>query len=209
MADGMQLPININDAGRCGGGFCTSLADKSPQVMLVPPKRVLPIVFIPGIMGSNLRMSTDRQESLKKKNNLAWRVDCALETARFASMSTANRQQQLDPDKTCVDTYDSGLAQTGNPKETAQERNSGVVLNSIYHWHVSQNPCILLLPDPVGTGQSKGHQQKALERGWGEVLFGSYGELLQLLEKHLNDPFYSNQEPSNWRKESVLGEIAP
>ncbi|MYM41259.1 hypothetical protein GTP27_18235 [Pseudoduganella sp. CY13W] len=174
----------------------------------MPPKKVIPIIFIPGIMGSNLRMTADRQALLKKKNNIAWRVDSTSENAHFMALNAADRQKQLDPDKTSVDTFDSGHSETGNPKETTFERNKAVNLSSIDMWHVSNAPLVLLLPDPPGVTPRKTHQHRALERGWGEVLYDSYGELLQLMEKQLNDAFCELNEPSIWWKKNVL-DISP
>lgn len=208
MVDGQHLPINPLDTRRCSSGFCTSPADVRPQVVLVPPNKVIPIIFIPGIMGSNLRMTANRQSLLKKKNNIAWRVDSTSENAHFLRLDAADRQKQLDPDETSVDTYDPGKSETGNPNEAALERNSAVNFNGLNKWHVSNEPLVLMLPDPPGITPRRTTQHRALERGWGEVLYDSYGELLQLMEKNLNDAFYENHEPSIWWKENVL-DISP
>ena len=64
---GYKLPVNSErQQGKVAQGFITPKQDKLPQVHAIPPKRVLPIIFIPGIMGSNLRMSAARQAQLKK-----------------------------------------------------------------------------------------------------------------------------------------------
>jgi hypothetical protein len=55
------LPAQQNkDAVRKAEGFATPQQDKKPQCARFLPKRVLPIIFLPGIMGSNLRMHTQR-----------------------------------------------------------------------------------------------------------------------------------------------------
>jgi hypothetical protein len=41
----------------------------------LPPKKLIPIIFLPGVMGSCLRMSKSRQEKLKRNENYAWRPD--------------------------------------------------------------------------------------------------------------------------------------
>ena len=48
-------------AARKAEGFATPKQDKKPQCARMLPKRVLPVIFLPGIMGSNLRMSAERQ----------------------------------------------------------------------------------------------------------------------------------------------------
>ena len=73
---GYQLPTQPHaSGGRVAEGFFTPTEDLMPQRISIPPRRVLPIIFLPGIMGSNLRMSAARQAELKKKNNIAWRPE--------------------------------------------------------------------------------------------------------------------------------------
>ena len=62
-------------AARKAEGFATPKQDKKPQCARIPPKKVLPIIFLPGIMGSNLCMSEQRQKELHHKDNIAWRPD--------------------------------------------------------------------------------------------------------------------------------------
>jgi hypothetical protein len=70
------LPAQQNDAAaRKAEGFATPKQDKKPQCARFLPKRVLPIIFLPGIMGSNLRMSAERQRELRRTDNIAWRPD--------------------------------------------------------------------------------------------------------------------------------------
>jgi hypothetical protein len=65
------------------GGFAdvavvtTPVADKRRIRVRVPPGKIIPIVFLPGIMGSNLRLSRARQQQLKRSDNIAWRPDDA------------------------------------------------------------------------------------------------------------------------------------
>ncbi len=57
------------------GGFAdvavvtTPVADKRKVHVRVPPGKLIPIVFLPGIMGSNLRMSRDRQKLTDRSDN--------------------------------------------------------------------------------------------------------------------------------------------
>jgi hypothetical protein len=55
--------------------YMTPSADKVIHDLPVPPKKVIPIVFLPGVMGSNLRMSIDRQKELEREHNKTWRAD--------------------------------------------------------------------------------------------------------------------------------------
>jgi len=202
---GQQLPVKPENGGRVTNGFCTPKQDTKVQTMSVCPARVLPIIFIPGIMGSNLRTNAEIQTRLARKNNIAWRADSKAESLKFWNLNPAERQLQLDPLTTSVDGYDSGHSATGNPAETSEQRNSAVNVPSLYHWQrLNLAPSILLTNDTPGTSNSKTRQQKALERGWGEVLFDSYGTLLQVLEQHLNDPFFGGTEPSQYWKKQIL-----
>ena len=204
MSAGMQLPIRPESGGKHTDGFCTPKQDTRPQVMLVPPKRVLPIIFIPGIMGSNLRMNAERQQLLGKRNNIAWRIDSSTEVARLIGLNAADRQRQLDPSTTSVDSYDHGRSETGNPNETTLDRNDAVDVDRLYQRLRNTDPGVLLIDDPSGARNAKSRHQKALERGWGEILFDSYGDLLQTLEKQMNDAFSDERSPSGWWKDHVL-----
>jgi hypothetical protein len=108
-----QLPIRPETGGKITEGFCTPKEDKHPQRVSVPPKRVLPIIFLPGIMGSNLRMSAQRQREIRKGNNITWRPDRKKDAASMLNENPADRQLRLDPDQTEVDTYDDGMSPTG------------------------------------------------------------------------------------------------
>ena len=46
----------------------TPLDDRRKIRVRVPPGKLIPIVFLPGIMGSNLRLSRERQALLKRIN---------------------------------------------------------------------------------------------------------------------------------------------
>lgn len=99
---GYPLPIQQNNgAALIAEGFVTPQLDKRVQVARFLPKAVLPIVFLPGIMGSNLRMSAKRQHEMGRKDNIAWRPDnLGLTNVHRASTETpAERQLRLDRDK--------------------------------------------------------------------------------------------------------------
>jgi len=49
---GYNLPIDpARQQGTVAQGFVTPKQDRTPQIHGIPPKRVLPVIFIPGIMG--------------------------------------------------------------------------------------------------------------------------------------------------------------
>jgi hypothetical protein len=175
------LPAQQNSgAARKAEGFATPQQDKKPQCARMLPKRVLPIIFLPGIMGSNLRMSAERQKELRKNDNIAWRPDIlgASNIRKIAKTDARDRQLQLDPLQTTVDIYDpSGLADV-----SGDGRHSNVKLDKGF-----SSP--LLNEDPPTAANRRTAVQKARVRGWGEVYFKSYGTLLQHLESRLNNTF--------------------
>ncbi|NRR29989.1 hypothetical protein HSX11_07290 [Oxalobacteraceae bacterium] len=182
---GKQLAVNVAAGGLKATGCCTPKEDKTPQKMSVPPRRVLPIIFIPGIMGSNLRMSAKRQEELKKSNNIAWRPDFKYESSGLLNASPRERQLQLDPSTTEVDEYDPPNSSTGDKKETPEDRNKiGTVSVTL---NVGINTP-LLTDDLKGSKNGKTKEEKARERGWGEIYCGSYQGILEKCEQHLNSP---------------------
>ncbi|RJG16106.1 esterase/lipase family protein [Massilia cavernae] len=197
---GYRLPT---DPARAGGkatqGFVTPKQDRTPQVHSIPPRRVLPIIFLPGIMGSNLRMSAERQDELKKKNNIAWRPDNLRECLGMINATPAERQLRLDPAASVVDEYDPINNPTGDPNETSDERNESVEVDFWYRLDVTVDSP-LLKDDPYGSKARKMKEQKARERGWGEVFFGSYRELLEMCEKHLNTAFFGGKMDSWWKQ---------
>ena len=197
---GYQLPTQPHVAsGRQAEGFFTPTQDLMPQVISIPPKRVLPIIFLPGIMGSNLRMSAARQAQMRKNNNIAWRPENKTESIALSRASTAVRQQQLDPLQTEVDEYDTKRNPTGNVLESADQRHDNAKVGFVFNVGI-ETP--LLMDDPVTTKGRKSKEQKARERGWGEVFFDSYRGLLEMCEERLNTAFHY-EKMDNWWKHIV------
>lgn len=179
-----EIPTRV-DAGKVKAvGYATPKEDRNPQKMYALPKRVIPIVFLPGIMGSNLRMNASRQAMLRRKNNIAWRPDRPKEMVGMINADPAQRQLQLDPAATEVDIYDNGSAPTGDPSESARERQDCGTIHVTIH---SGHP-LLLMDDPPTAKPRKTKEEKALDRGWGEVYFSSYRQILEECEQLLNKP---------------------
>lgn len=191
------LPAHQNNGAACkADGFATPQQDKKPQCARFLPKRVLPIIFLPGIMGSNLHISVERQQMLqqllhKKIDNVAWRPDgLDVTNVKSAANSTPQiRQLRLDPLQTTVDIYDPS-----GPVDVSDDgRHSNVKLSDKFISPVLMN-------DPPGAKNGRTAEQKARERGWGEVYFGSYGALLQLLESRLNNIFADGKLQQEWKE---------
>jgi hypothetical protein len=141
-------------------------------------------------------MSSERQHELeellhKKIENIAWRPD-ALGVTNVRSAANAPpqiRQLQLDPLETTVDIYNPS-----GPKDVSGDgRNSNVELQEKF-----ASP---LLTDDAPTAKNRRTAaQKARERGWGEVYFGSYGTVLQILESRLNNTFADGRIRKEWQE---------
>jgi hypothetical protein len=199
MATGYKLPIQPElMCGRQAEGFFTPAEDTLPQIMSVPPARVIPIIFLPGIMGSNLRLKPARQAELQNKNNIAWRPDSKGASLALINASTATRQLQLDPLNTEVDVYDPINNPTGDAKETADARHDNAEVDFSYRLNVSIDTP-LLMDDPATKAVRKTKEQKARERGWGEVFFSSYRTVLEMCEQRLNSAFFNGNLDPWWK----------
>lgn len=189
------LPAKQNKgAARKAEGFATPKEDKKPQCARFLPTRVLPIIFLPGIMGSNLCMSEQRRKELHQKDNIAWRPDNlgASNLTKNANMSPAERQLRLDPMQTTVDIYDP----FGPTEVSGDGRHANVKL--------TRNLDLpLLKDDPAFVENGHTAVQKARRRGWGDVFFKSYGPLLQHLESRLNNTFSQDKMRPEWH--DVIG----
>lgn len=197
---GYQLPTQ--PAIKCSAeteGFFTPVEDSMPQVHSILPKRVLPIIFLPGIMGSNLRMNAVRQRDMGRNNNIAWRPDNVAQARILINGDPAMRQAQLDPETTEVDDYNPINNPTGNAQETADQRNDTVKVEFNYVLGLGIDTP-LLMDDPATAKPRKTKDQKARERGWGEIFFKSYKDLLELCELHLNTAFSRGKLDSWWKK---------
>lgn len=170
--------------------------EQRETIFMLPPNRVIPIIFLPGVMGSNLRMSRARTKEVKDENDIAWRPDTLGFTTLFgnvqhtATLTPAQRQLKLDPDTTEVDYYryteDAGKF---DPSGTETKKSD------VRHSNVSLMPSVGLLHNDAGTEEfykSEPHPhaasaaQKARWRGWSEISFGDYELALLKLETHLN-----------------------
>lgn len=204
---GYKLPVNPAwEQGTVAQGFVTPKQDRIPQIQNIPPKRLLPIIFIPGIMGSNLRMIATRQTELRQQDNIAWRPDTLGATLPQYNDTPTERQRRLDPAATELDIYDPVSNPTGNPRESADAR-SDEVKYSIGYGGYSRLDGPLLQNDVPGTKSPKTREQKARERGWGEVYYSSYSEILSMCENNLNAAF-AGGNLNLYLKRHVIG-VAP
>ncbi len=201
----MTKPATINPlaatALRSNGALsattiATPTSDKSGARVKVPPNKVVPIIFIPGIMGSNLRQSRQRQQAMHKKDNIAWRPDRKGFLWDTSNAPAGYRQQLLDPATTEVDIYEPDKEAQG-AGETADQRHDNVKIDCASPW---------LQNDPATAPKPRTAIQKARARGWGEVMFDSYGKAINWLEDAMHNMLQGGQAQSHWP--DVIG-VAP
>ncbi len=80
----------------------TPTGNTKKAMVVAPPDHVIPVIFIPGIMGSNLKIVNEVKKVGKKRDAIAWRPDLA--GASDASQWASTRQLTLDAKNTVVDT---------------------------------------------------------------------------------------------------------
>jgi pimeloyl-ACP methyl ester carboxylesterase len=221
---------NTNDAKKMTqsvGGAMEGEFDLTPShteqretIFMMPPSRVIPIVFLPGIMGSNLRMSKARTAEVSDENDIASRPDTLGATTLFTKVRAASfltpkkRQMKLDPDETEVDYYrfteDQGrFDPSGGQTKKSDNRHSNIPdsLRSVG----------LVTTDRASWGASEAKQrngvataaQKARWRGWSEIGFNDYREVLEILEGrlyHITDPYYAQVSHNPLHKVWVAGQ---
>lgn len=206
--DRIHLKTGEEIGGHAGAVVAlTPSTDTRRASLPVPPDKVIPVIFLPGIMGSHLRMSRKRQKDLKRDDNIAWRPDDTGDTLARRNDSPGRRQMNFDPDETEVDRYeiteDAGkFDMTGEETVNSDKRHANVP-NGL--------PDIGLLmsaPLPPAAEQWKAKRgkheataaQKARWRGWSEVMFETYGEVIKLMEAHLNDMLVAGELSPAWKK---------
>jgi pimeloyl-ACP methyl ester carboxylesterase len=113
----------------------STTSNKVRAKVVFTPDVAIPILFIPGIMGSNLKVKGSKSTAWRPPNG-AWQT--AGIAWEFGGKSASDRQKLLDPNNTEVD--DRGdlqnldaFAGAKDPKEIAKARGWGTVFASSYH----------------------------------------------------------------------------
>ena len=196
----------------------TQTSDTVRHDVKLPPRKVIPVIFLPGVMGSNLRLSKQRQEDLKRLDNRSWRPDDMVGIKGAAAVfdaglvgwyknaSPAQRQLILDPNETEVDYY-----HYTESKDRFDPEGAETLAADKRHQNVPDNlaPIPPLVgsraptgwkPGPKITKRRESPAQVARWRGWSEVLFsGAYGQLLKTAESHLNNMIAGDAANPMWK----------
>jgi hypothetical protein len=196
----------------------TPVADNIRHDVKLPPRKVIPVIFLPGVMGSNLRLSKGRQKKLDRPDNRSWRPDDMVGAngagaifdaglvGWYKNASPAQRQLMLDPNETEVEYY-----HYTESKERFDPEGAETLASDKRHQNIPDNlePIYPLIGTRAPTGWKPGRQiakkretpaQVARWRGWSEVLFsGAYGQLLKMAESHLNNMIAGNAANPMWK----------
>lgn len=154
-----------DENGRCyWDGILIQPKEKNAVArLMLPPKMAIPVIFLPGVMGSNLMSKKEAS------NKPIWRGDSpAAVLSEWLSKTPSQRKKLLDPKKTKVDDRGKISEEIFSPKTD----NGG------------------LFPPRN-------------ERGWGEVLYFSYGKFLSVFQGAL----VSGWQNSKDKEKSILTEL--
>ncbi|WP_158904515.1 triacylglycerol lipase [Burkholderia sp. L27(2015)] len=99
--------------------------EKSVAVCFKVPTRIIPVIFVPGVMGSNL-------SDMALKPEPVWLADSKLRMAEWIKQGASKRKMILDPKKTMV--FDGGAIPQGTVQSDAElkRRGWGEVANMSY-----------------------------------------------------------------------------
>jgi pimeloyl-ACP methyl ester carboxylesterase len=147
------------DGSWTGRTVLTPTALKTRGLFTMPPSKVVPVIVVPGIMGTNLRAKRTAKQRNKALNagEVAWRAP----NGPIEGLATARTWRRLDP-----------IAR--------QNMLDGGTLE------VDADGGVHLPPEARNYGMS---EREVRDRSWGEVHWGSYGDLLYGLHVGLNHTF--------------------
>ena len=137
---------------------------KIPGEVRVPPKKIMPVIVVPGIMGSNLCASSEATQTgnrVLSPGDKAWRPP----NGKLAGLREAAKWELRGP-------YERQWVLHG---PSLKVDNSGAIN-------------IPWLSDVGITADD------ARERGWGQIHWESYGELLCVLQQYLNAMGYCDAQ---------------
>lgn len=147
------------DGSWTGRAVLTPTALKTRGLFTMPPSKVVPVIVVPGIMGTNLRAKKKGKQRNKVLNpgESAWRAP----NGPIEGLATARTWRRLD----------AIVRQNILDGETLEVDDDGG---------------IHLPPQARNYGMS---EKEVHDRHWGEIHWGSYGDLLYGLDVGLNHTF--------------------
>ncbi len=166
---------------------CTSQCEDTVRAKcILPPHKVIPVIFIPGIMGSNLITTNPKaieagamtiDEKVKKpgpQKAIVWHPDDSGWALKFKGLKADKRQVIMDPDQ----------AEVGDLSDVPDSK----------HGYFATAP----------KEAQANWKQEFKRRGWGTVMLAAYGDVLFWLEYGLNQMYQNGDISFVWR--TLLGE---
>lgn len=159
--------------------------------------RIIPVIFIPGIMGSNLK---------DRNNNVIWRYDDGFSLIGWSLPGSGpeERKKLLHPDRVQVD--DRG-AIISSLKEQQQQQSQILLDNPVNKYDAKS---IDRLIAALKKAQENDPETKLFgtrrKRGWGEVAAASYGSFLDLLQLALFQDKPQKDNPLNTMYKKLITE---
>ena len=163
----IRQPTVAPDGTLVAHSVATPKAFTTRALVTVGSRKVIPVIFVPGIMGSNLRASADPappKETGIKPGAPVWHAPNGM----YGGLGAVGKWTNREP----------ALRQKILRAETCEVDPNGELAV----------PASTRGPDETG-GQVYLSKHEMRERGWGEVHAGSYAKLLMELESHLNTTF--------------------
>lgn len=158
------------DGSWTGRTVLTPTALKTRGLFMLPPSKVVPVIVVPGIMGSNLRV---RRDSGQQQKNADMPAEASKEAPKPGEKAW---RAPNSPAESIMAVY--------------EWRNRDAVLRQKIldgeNLEVDERGDIHLPPDARNYGTT---EHEVRERHWGEVHWGSYGSLLFSLQVRLNHTF--------------------
>jgi len=163
----LRQPIVAPDGSLVAHSVATPKSFTTRALVTVGSRKVIPVIFVPGIMGSNLKARGNPappKDTGIKPGEPVWRApnghyDSLVAVGKWTGRDPAMRQKMLHAESCDVDPD----GELDVPDSTRGQDESGA--------------------------QTYLSRAEMRARGWGEVHSGSYARLLMELESHLNTTF--------------------
>lgn len=143
--------------------------------------RVIPVIFLPGIMGTNLK-----EKSSKKNVKAVWRYDndTSLLGWTLHSSGPKERKRVLHPDRVEID--NRGVISMSPDAQ----KQIDLVIATQYPSNIADKEEMERFEEALRKAAEEDHPEKELfgsryDRGWGEVAAASYGSFLAALQTAL------------------------
>ncbi len=93
-----------------------SPSDGSAALCMMVPDRIIPVIFVPGVMGSNLK-------GMGGTKNVTWRLDGPKSMISWLGRDADKRKEYLTPEKMTVD--NDGMLPEGTPQHAEELKRRG------------------------------------------------------------------------------------